>query len=121
MGVDQEIRYTYKDGEQSAFTYRKSNWLREWMCQNTELTQYDNRKEVMLDWDNVEELCNACEKVIYDPTLAEEEIPTCGGVYFGPTNYGRLYFTQVNRARIELNRLLINKDNIKSISYYDSW
>jgi hypothetical protein len=69
-------------------------------------------------------LLNVCEKVLDDPDLAEELLPTSSGFFFGSTDYDEYYEQELRETVILLTKLLsdtrLNSGNVDFV-YTSSW
>jgi hypothetical protein len=69
-------------------------------------------------------LLNVCEKVLDNPDLAEELLPTSSGFFFGSTDYDEYYEQELRETVILLTKLLsdtrLNSGNVDFV-YTSSW
>lgn len=121
MGLDQYIRVFYEDGTDNEYYYRKMNWLRNWMVNNTSLEEGDDCKEIELKIDDIKKLHENCKEVLKNHELAEEILPTVNGFFFGDTEYNEYYFEDVNYVSCDLESMLDRKNDVEYICYEDWW
>lgn len=120
MGLDQFIFYT-KNGEKQEIYYRKINWLRQWMINNTDLQPADNCKEVEIPLTKVQELYDECQNVLTHKTEANTKLPTMPGFFFGSTEYDEDYYEDVKYVKKTIAQLLLDYDSKEPITYSDWW
>lgn len=120
MGLDQWIKYEDDEGHDLEKYYRKVNWLRGWMIENTSLDHDSNCEEVFISRSQLNELLKTCEYVLEHKNDAEEKLPTLGGFFFGTYDYDDWYFTEIENVRDGLKDILSNK-NLCEVTYYDWW
>lgn len=58
------------------------------------------------DKSDIEELISRCDKVLADHSLAQELLPTRSGFFFGSTEYGKWYFSDVEDCKEQMEKLL---------------
>lgn len=58
-----------------------------------------NQIPIRLDLSDAEELLECCNKVLADPSKAEDILPTCSGFFFGNTDYDEYYFSDVKNVK----------------------
>ena len=120
MGLDQWLKYVSDDGYSSEKYFRKCNWLRNWVIQNTELSHDSDTEEVELTRPQLEDLKEKCEDVLQHKEKADELLPTLGGFFFGSYEYDEWYFDQVKSVKNDLEEILANK-NWEEVIYTDWW
>lgn len=61
-------------------------------------------------------------KVIKDSSVAQENLPTQSGFFFGGTDYDEWYYRDIEHTKKELERVLANKDDdYGEFEYHSSW
>lgn len=127
MGLDQWLNaYDYDDTEYFEFTYRKINFLRNWMIKNTDLTDESDTDivDVYIDSDtdnSLVKLLNDCNEVLKNNDKADELLPTLDGFFFGGCDYDKWYFEDVKQVRDDIQAIIDNKDKIAYVTYQDWW
>lgn len=117
MGLDQSIWYTENDIKKEIY-YRKMNWLRLWMINNTDLQPADNCVEVEVPITKIKKLIHDCEYVLTHKDEASTILPTMDGFFFGSTEYDEDYYNDVEYVKSTLQA--ITNLNTK-ITYEDCW
>ncbi len=108
IGVSVEVAY-----------WRKSNQVHKYFvdnCQNGE----DDCRIGYVAREKLEELMKLCEKVIADPSLADELLPVQEGFFFGSTDYDQYYFEDLAYTVEQLKKILL-LDDVWSFEYASSW
>lgn len=117
MGLDMMLVH---DGNEIA-SWRKANAIHKWFVDNVQdgvddCGQYKVTKEHLI------QLHNTCNNVLADPNLAEQLLPTQGGFFFGETNYGMNYTSDLEYTTREINHILEYKSYCLDDLYYcSSW
>lgn len=103
--------------------WRKANQIHNWFVQNVQRGE-DDCKEYSVEREELQDLLNVCEKVLDDPDLAEELLPTSSGFFFGSTDYDEYYEQELRETVILLTKLLsdtrLNSANVDFV-YTSSW
>lgn len=103
--------------------WRKANQIHNWFVQNVQRGE-DDCKEYSVEREELQDLLNVCEKVLDDPDLAEELLPTSSGFFFGSTDYDEYYEQELRETVILLTKLLsdtrLNSGNVDFV-YTSSW
>ena len=121
MGLDQKINVTLKGGQECELYYRKVNFLRGYIIQNTALTDDSNGDVVSIPLSVIQNLYEKCNIVLNNRDKAEEKLPCKGGFFFGAYDYNEYYFDDVEIVRDDMKWVLDNKDDVKCITYWDWW
>lgn len=85
--------------------WRKANAIHQWFvdnCQNGE----DDCRDAYVPREKLEELKALCEKVVLEPAIASEELPTQPGFFFGSYEYNEYYFDDVKQTIDIINNCL---------------
>jgi hypothetical protein len=85
--------------------WRKQNAIHNWFvrnCQNGE----DDCRTVFVGREQLMELRDACLKVLADPMLASELLPTTSGFFFGTTDYDGWYLEGLRYTARTIETLL---------------
>lgn len=103
--------------------WRKANQIHNWFVQNVQ-DGNDDCKDYSVEREDLETLLGICEKVLEDPSLAEELLPTSSGFFFGSTDYDEYYEQELRETIILLTKLLsdtrLNSGNVDFV-YSSSW
>ncbi len=103
--------------------WRKANQIHNWFVKNVQNGE-DDCKEYSVEREELQDLLNVCEKVLDDPDLAEELLPTSSGFFFGSTDYDEYYEQELRETIILLTKLLsdtrLNSGNVDFV-YTSSW
>ena len=103
--------------------WRKANQIHNWFVQKVQDGE-DDCKEYLVDREQLQELLETCEKVMEDPSLREELLPTSSGFFFGSTDYDEWYENDVRETIILLTKILsdtrLNLPNVDFV-YTSSW
>lgn len=103
--------------------WRKANQIHNWFVQNVQGGE-DDCKEYSVEREQLQELLETCEKVLEDPSLKEELLPTSSGFFFGSTEYDEYYDSDVRDTIILLTKILsdtrLNSGNVDFV-YTSSW
>jgi hypothetical protein len=99
--------------------WRKANAIHKWFvenCQNGE----DDCREAYVSREKLEELKALCKSVLLQPAVADEELPTQQGFFFGSYEYDEWYFGDLKQT-VEIidNALSVSDD--WSFYYSSSW
>ncbi len=120
MGLDQWIKYEDDDGNEIEKYYRKVNWLRGWVIENSTLTHESDCEDAFISRNKLEELLDDCNYVLKHKDEAEEILPTTGGFFFGTYEFDDWYFSSVENVRDDLEDILSNK-TVEEVTYSDWW
>lgn len=123
MGLDQWMKAIYNDGQELEFYYRKENWLRGWLIENTELEENSNYVVIEVDIDKLKDLHDTCSKVLEqkDENTSDEELPTHDGFFFGFYDYDDCYYGGIMNVKENIEQILENEDKISEVLYWDWW
>lgn len=98
--------------------WRKANHIHNWFVQNVQ-DGVDNCADYYVDRNDLENLLEACERVIVNPSQSEELLPTAQGFFFGVTEYEEYYFDTVRETISILKDCLSDEDAY--FYYTSSW
>ena len=103
--------------------WRKANQIYNWFVKNVQGGE-DDCKEYHLEREQLEELLKTCEKVLENPSLGEELLPTSSGFFFGSTEYDEYYEQDLRETVILLTKILsdtrLNSGSVDFV-YTSSW
>ena len=85
--------------------WRKQNAIHNWFVQNCQNGE-DDCQTVFVGREQLEELRDVCRKVLADPTLASELLPTASGFFFGSTDYDDWYLEGLRYTALTIDKLL---------------
>jgi hypothetical protein len=104
--------------------WRKFNALHAWFVNNVQ-DGVDECQEIEVPVEKLHELRDVCAAVLASPDRASELLPTCGGFFFGHTDYDEWYFHNVKETLQWLNGFLLKEtfDQFKGWCFYyrSSW
>lgn len=98
--------------------FRKVNFLYQYFAGRIE---DDETCEVTIA--DVEDIISRCNAVLHNKTLASDLLPTCGGFFFGSTNYDDWYISNVKDCHKQMKRLLkrMEKEPDSNCFVHFSW
>lgn len=101
--------------------WRKANAIHGWFVRNVQEGN-DDCGDYHVSLDKLKELKETCEKVLDNPSLAEELLPTTKGFFFGDYRYDEYYQDDLERTVDKLDKILSSPD-CKDwwIEYHSSW
>lgn len=107
--------------------WRKANAIHKWFVDNIQ-DGNDDCGTYYVFIEKLMELKNLCEQVLANHSKANELLPTTEGCFFGNTDYGELYFKQLEDT-IEIINNIANKEIISKMTnteggwyeYSSSW
>jgi len=99
--------------------WRKANAVHQWFvdnCQNGE----DDCRYAYVGREKLEELKALCQKVLLQPAVADEELPTQQGFFFGSYEYDEYYFHDIKHTVAIIDNCLAMPDDWE-FYYHSSW
>ena len=99
--------------------WRKANAIHSWFVQNCQEGE-DNCQTVYVPREQLAELRDVCRKVLADPSLASELLPTADGFFFGGTDYDEWYLNSLRYTALTLDKLLTMPEDW-GFEYSSSW
>ena len=113
--------------------WRKANHIHHWFMENCADRDecgepVDDCRPIEITVDKLEELLDACKKVLEDHSLASSLLPTQSGFFFGSIDYDDYYFEDIKNT-IEIIEPVIKfakhkleiKDYVWEVWYQASW
>ena len=104
--------------------WRKANAIHKWFVDNCGNGE-DRCQEMYLRLSDITKLLEECEKVLKDHTIAEEELPTTKGFFFGSLEYDDWYFEDIQYTydlMKQVKEFLQDPENIDwEVVYKASW
>ena len=104
----------------TAIQWRKANAIHNWFVANVQ-NGNDDCAEYSVPFTDLVYLMEVCGKVIANPDLAEELLPTADGFFFGGTAYDSYYHEEVVRTHEALTALIEHPDREIYFTYQSSW
>lgn len=98
--------------------WRKANHIHTWFVDNVQ-EGADNCGEFYVDRNDLENLLEACQRVIANPIEAKELLPTSSGFFFGGTEYDEYYFGSIQETISILEECLLDEEAY--FYYTSSW
>lgn len=99
--------------------WRKANAIHNWFVKTCQ-DGIDECKKTLVTKDQLQELLELCNRVIFNRELAEELLPTQGGFFFGGTDYDEYYFGDLEETVDIIEKALETPDGY-NIYYQSSW
>jgi hypothetical protein len=101
--------------------WRKENAIHNWFVNNVQ-GGTDDCSEYNVSTEQLQELAETCEKVIKNPNLAHDLLPTAEGFFFGSTDYDEWYFEGLKKTENRIQKYL-RSPNFKGYDFYyqSSW
>lgn len=99
--------------------WRKANHIHQWFVDNAQ-DGHDDCRDSYISVKQLDELYAVCEKIVADPSLGEELLPTRSGFFFGSTDYDEYYLEDIRYTMevIEKARTIAGE---YSFYYSSSW
>ena len=107
MGLDMFL-WAKVSGENKEIGYwRKANQIHQWFVDNVQGGE-DNCQKYFVSIEDLRGLVTLCEGLLVkrDPELAEEELPTASGFFFGDTEYNDWYWQDLEDTVNQLRPVL---------------
>lgn len=98
--------------------WRKANAIHNWFVKNVQ-GGTDDCGEYYVSKDKLEELQDVCRRVLDNPELSKELLPTGSGFFFGSTEYDDWYLDAL-RSAIDYCEYALSTD-IGEVYYQSSW
>lgn len=81
----------------------------------------ENCQDYPVTVDQLRQLRDTCQKVIDNPDLAEELLPTHGGIFFGTYDYDERYFDRLAETVEKLDKLFEETSEGDEYYFYGWW
>lgn len=118
-----EWNFLTKETRYQVGYWRKANAIHQWFVNKCAKGE-DDCKPIYVEKEELEELLDACNKVLENHDLANELLPTTSGFFFGSVQYDEWYFKELEYTK-ELLESVLNtlkkSKNRYSIIYQASW
>lgn len=99
--------------------WRKANQIHAWFVRHVQ-EGIDNCAEYYVSGERLGELLGLVRQVLQEHSLARELLPTQEGYFFGDTDYGESYFTDLEDTKRMLEAVLGVGDSA-DFYYHSSW
>jgi hypothetical protein len=120
--LDKEKKYPIWRIREEVGYWRKANQIHNWFVENVQDGIDDCCYHREVTKEDLEELLDVCHEVICNPDLAELRLPTQSGFFFGSTEYGDWYMSQIHETIEVIEVALKTTDFEKEMIYYcSSW
>ena len=102
--------------------WRKANAIHNWFVENC-ADGVDECQEIRVSNESAKDLLNLCNKVLADHSLAESELPTQQGFFFGSQEYDEYYFEDLTYTKKLMEKVVSFLDKHKEyrLIYCASW
>lgn len=100
--------------------WRKANSIHKWFVSNVQDNK-DDCGEYYVTKDKLKELKGICQRVLENPELGEQLLPTGSGFFFGSTNYDNYYLDSLKATVEYCNYALSLDDDGSGFYYHSSW
>lgn len=121
MGLDQyiykvtELDFTSK--EEIAY-FRKANSLQGYF---EEKNHIDNLEYHRISKEDAEDILSRVTQVLNDISLAPKLFPSCGGFFYGSTDYDEWYIDDLKSIQEIFSKILEEWNDKECEFYYQSW
>ena len=101
--------------------WRKANAIHKWFVDNCQ-DGIDECQSTFVSVEKLEELLELVNRVLADPKLAPELLPTGSGFFFGSTEYGEYYIDDLQYTK-ELIEKVLNDESLNNYDFFyqSSW
>ena len=100
--------------------WRKANAIHQWFVQNVQGGE-DECKPHYVSRAQLKTLRDICQKVLDDPSLAEEYLSPADGFFFGSTEMDEYYFKDLRSTISQIDFALMAAPEDSSFIYEASW
>ena len=124
MGLDMFLFKANKGtkGYEKVAYWRKANQIRKWFVDKCGYPDDADCKYYKVTKKQLKDLKKTCKRVIKEPNLAEELLPTQSGFFFGDTEYNNFYFEDLEDTREMLKKVIKETDwENEEVFYYEWW
>ena len=118
---DSEYNKLVDDNREEVMYWRKANQVREWFVRNAGLKADSDCEVIKISEDQLQQLYDDCDKVVKNPKLASELMPTSNGFFFGSTEYDDWYFDQLKETMDGIQRIFDTTDFDTEVIEYTEW
>jgi hypothetical protein len=110
--------------EEEVGYWRKANQIHRWFVENVQDGD-DNCRSYYVDESKLEELLELCKKVLENPELGPELLPTQSGFFYGSVEYGEWYIEDLKNTITIIEELFSERNESGylngDIYYTSSW
>lgn len=99
--------------------WRKANHIHEWFVTNVQ-GGVDDCGYYAVGRETLKRLLDICRKIMTNPEIAEELLPTQAGFFFGSTEYDEYYCRDLKRT-VEIIERCLQLPEEWSFEYHSSW
>jgi hypothetical protein len=96
----------------------KANAIHNWFVENIQEGK-DECQRSYVNRDQLKELLKVCQDVLKDVKKADTKLPTAEGFFFGSTEYGDMYFSDI-KDTINIIQICLKLPKKTSSFYYQS-
>lgn len=104
--------------------WRKANAIHSWFIENC-ADGVDKCQDIYVSQKKAQALLDKCNEVIADHSLAEKELPTQDGFFFGSTKYDEYYYEDIVYTKEILEKVIAFVESEEGkyyhIIYHASW
>lgn len=104
--------------------WRKANAIHGWFMSNLAPDQPDECQRLIATVEQLIQLRDLCTQVLADHSLAQEELPTTSGFFFGSGEYNDGYFDDLMQTHDQLDDIIkdaLDQDYPPTFIYQASW
>lgn len=109
--------------EEDAIYWRKVNAIHAWFVENVQNGE-DDCWQYPVSIEDLENLLSTIKSVLENHELSQKLLPCEDGFFFGDTEYGEYYFSELERTKNELEKIVndpYNKEWEVEFTYQASW
>lgn len=99
--------------------WRKANQIHQWFVDNVQ-DGVDECQEAFVTREQLKDLLELCKRIIDEPKLGDELLPTASGFFFGSTDYDEYYMADIKHTAERLENILNDPALSKMDFYYQS-
>jgi len=100
--------------------WRKANHIHRWFLNNCARGEADTCQRIYVDREKLKELRDTCRRVLEFRHLAENQLPTQEGFFFGGTSYDEYYYLE-NEHTIKVIEEALELPKGYTFTYQASW
>lgn len=100
--------------------WRKANSIHKWFVSNVQDNK-DDCGEYYVSRDKLKDLKDVCQRVLENPELSDQLLPTSNGFFFGSTDYDSYYLDSLKSTINYCNYALSLDQDDGSFYYQSSW
>ena len=125
--IDEDTGERYYDCWEQVVYWRKANEIHRWFIDHLGLDEDFNCKYAEVTKEDLQELVDTCKFVLDHKgrndaiKIAEEELPTQGGFFFGSTDYDDYYYEELEETIPLVERVIDETDWDNEIVAYYAW